>query len=118
MRIEDIRSYCLQKNAVTEEFPFDEVTLVFKVMGKVFALIDIDTVESINLKCDPEQAIELRAAFPEVVLPGWHMNKKHWNTIKINRETEADFIYTWIDHSYGEVVKKLSKRLQKELASS
>ncbi|RMG79737.1 MAG: MmcQ/YjbR family DNA-binding protein [Bacteroidetes bacterium] len=79
MNLEKIREYCLAKKGVEESFPFDETTLVFKVMGKIFALIDIEERRSINLKCEPELALELRARYPDMVLPGWHMNKKHWN---------------------------------------
>lgn len=115
LKLETIRDHCISKKAVTEEFPFDDITLVFKVMGKMFALINIDRAESINLKCDPDSALELRASYPEIVLPGWHMHKKHWNTILINNSIEKEFIFKWIDHSYDEVVKKLPKKLKEEL---
>lgn len=116
MTIEEIRDYCLNKKGVTEEFPFDEETLVFKVLGKVFLLTDINSVEiSVNLKCEPELAIELRERY-DSVKPGYHMNKKMWNTVTINGEfSDADF-YKMIDHSYDEVVKKMTKKLQQELA--
>jgi predicted DNA-binding protein (MmcQ/YjbR family) len=114
VNIESIRKYCLLKKGISEGFPFDDVTLVFKVMGKMFALINIDKMESINLKCEPDVALELRASFPEIVLLGWHMNKKHWNTIKLDDSTDKEFIFKWIDHSYDEVVKTLSKKLLEE----
>ena len=83
MNIEEYRSYCLAKKGVIEEFPFDNETLVFKVAGKMFALTNVSTFASINLKCDPEKAVELRDQYP-AVLPGYHMNKKHWNTILLD----------------------------------
>lgn len=116
MTIEEIRDYCLNKKGVTEEFPFDEETLVFKVLGKVFLLTDINSVEiSVNLKCEPELAIELRERY-DSVKPGYHMNKKMWNTVTINGEFSDTDFYKMIDHSYDEVVKKMTKKLQQELA--
>ena len=83
MNIEEYREYCISKKGVTEEFPFDDVTLVFKVMGKAFALCGLDEIDPrVNLKCDPERAIELREEYEDII-PGWHMNKKHWNTVSI-----------------------------------
>ncbi|MBX2841603.1 MAG: MmcQ/YjbR family DNA-binding protein [Flammeovirgaceae bacterium] len=116
MNIEEYRDYCLKKNGVIEETPFDEITLVFKVMGKMFALTDIVNFESINLKCDPEEAVALREKY-DTVLPGYHMNKKHWNTIKIDGELSDNELKHWIDHSYNLVVSKLSKKLQEELTN-
>lgn len=109
MDIESFRDYCLIKKGVTEEFPFDENTLVFKVMGKMFALTDIDLFESVNLKCDPEEALILREKYPSVI-PGFHMNKRHWNTIKMEDNIPDNLIKQWIDHSYNLVVSNLSKR--------
>ncbi|MEM1318894.1 MAG: MmcQ/YjbR family DNA-binding protein [Bacteroidota bacterium] len=109
MHIEDFRTYCLSKKAVTEEFPFDEVTLVFKVMGKMFAVTGLDAEEfKVNLKCDPEYAIELREEY-EDIRPGWHMNKSHWNTVHFENGLEDRLLYKLIDHSYDMVVKKLKK---------
>ncbi len=108
MDIESFRNHCLSKNGVTEEFPFDQNTLVFKVMGKMFALTDIDLFESINLKCDPEEALVLREKYPAVI-PGYHMNKKHWNTIKMEGNVPDNLVKQWIDNSYNLVVNKLSK---------
>ena len=115
INLEDIRAYCLQKKGVTEDFPFDEETIVFKVMGKIFLLTNINDVDiSVNLKCDPELAVELRDKY-ESVQPGYHMNKKMWNTVTYAGEfSEKDF-YTMIDHSYNEVVKGMTKKLHKEL---
>lgn len=114
MNIEAFRSYCLGKKGVTEDFPFDENTLVFKVMGKMFALTDLENFESVNLKCDPEKAVQLREEFP-AVLPGYHMSKKHWNTVLMDGSIPDKLIKTWIDDSYNLVVVSLSKPLQLEL---
>ncbi|MCW8803385.1 MAG: MmcQ/YjbR family DNA-binding protein [Ignavibacteriaceae bacterium] len=114
MNIEQIREYCLKKKGVTEEFPFDEETLVFKVMGKMFLLASLDSIPlQFNLKCEPEKAIELREEY-EAVQPGYHMNKKHWNTIIIDGSIPARNIHEWIDDSYNLVVKGLKKSDQKE----
>lgn len=109
MNIEDYRNYCLKKKGVTEEFPFGENTLVFKVMGKMFALTNIDEFESINLKCDPEEAVLLREKY-DAVLPGYHMNKKHWNTVLVDGSISDRLIYEWTDHSYNLVVEGLPKK--------
>ncbi|MBK8291166.1 MAG: MmcQ/YjbR family DNA-binding protein [Flammeovirgaceae bacterium] len=114
MNIELFRSYCLSKKRVTEEFPFDKNTLVFKVMGRMFALTDLDNFESVNLKCDPERAVQLREEFPSVQ-PGYHMNKKHWNTILMNEGVSDRLIKEWIDDSYSLVVGSLPKKLRLEL---
>jgi predicted DNA-binding protein (MmcQ/YjbR family) len=117
MNIEEFREYCLEKKGVTEELPFDETTLVYKVLGKMFALTDTESEFSINLKCDPEKVIELREAYPESVLPGYHMNKKHWNTIIIDGRISDKLLYTWVDDSYSLVVEKLPKALKEKLKS-
>ncbi len=114
MNIEELREYCLRKTGVTEELPFDENTLVFKVMGKMFLLTNMENPDSVNLKCDPVKAIELREQYPSV-LPGWHMNKKHWNTIVINGSLPENLIYKWVDESYDLVVKKLPVKLRQKL---
>ncbi len=110
MNIEDFRAYCHSKKGVTESFPFDEVTLVFKVMGKMFALAGLEwEVFTVNLKCDPEWAAELREQYDEVQ-PGYHMNKKHWNTVTFEGTLEEQFLKNLIDHSYDLVVKGLKKK--------
>jgi predicted DNA-binding protein (MmcQ/YjbR family) len=114
MNIETIRGYCLIKKGVTECFPFDETTLVFKLFGKIFLLTNLDGELSINLKCDPEKAIELRELYPAVI-PGYHMNKKHWNTVLIDGTLSNALIFSFIDHSYDMVRLSLSKNQQKEL---
>lgn len=114
MTIEDYRAYCLSKKGVTEEFPFDTQTLVYKVGGKLFALTNVDTFESINLKCDPEEAIELRERY-DCVLPGYHMNKKHWNTIRMDKSVSDQLIKKWIDQSYALVVDQLTQKIRIKL---
>ncbi len=114
MNIEAFREYCLAKPGVSEGFPFDEKTLVFKVMGKMFALTNVDLFQSVNLKCDPEYATELRETF-QGVKPGYHMSKKHWNTISIESDVPDKLILELIDQSYELVVKSLTKRLRNEL---
>lgn len=109
MNIEEFRHYCLNKKAVEETFPFDNVTLVFKVMGKMFALTGLDADEfKVNLKCDPEYAIELREEYQDII-EGWHMSKKHWNTVYFENGLDSKFLCELIDHSYDMVVKKLKK---------
>ena len=119
MHIEQLRDFCIVKKGVTEHFPFDKTTLVFKVMHKMFALTGLDNWErgeqKINLKCDPERSEELRGEY-EGVNPGWHMNKRLWNTVTINSsDVSDDLVRELINHSYELVVKGLTKKLQKEL---
>ncbi len=114
MNIEEFRNYCLSFPGVTEEFPFDENTLVFKVVGKLFALTDVDSFESINLKCDPIRAMELREMHEEIQ-PGYHMNKKHWNTVMSKGSLSDKFLKELILHSYELVVSKLPKKIREEL---
>ncbi len=111
MNIESLREYCLSKPEVEECLPFDEETLVFKVAGKMFALTSLDSSLSVNLKCDPELAIDLREKYA-AVLPGYHMDKKHWNTIIIDGSLPDKLIMEWIDHSYWLVVSKLPKQIK------
>ena len=115
MNIEEFRDYCLSKPGVTEEFPFDETTLVFKVGGKMFALTDLEDDFSINLKCEPEKAIELRELYPDSVLPGYHMNKKHWNSIIIDGRIPDKKLYEWTDRSYELVFNGLPKAIKSKL---
>jgi predicted DNA-binding protein (MmcQ/YjbR family) len=116
MNIEDYRDYCISKPGVTEEFPFDNKTLVFKVMGKMFALTGVETFVSVNLKCDPELAIELREEYHSIQ-PGYHMSKKHWNTIATNGDVPDRKLEELIDMSYDLVEKGLTKKLKEELKS-
>ncbi len=114
MDIEALRNYCLRKKGVTESFPFDESTLVFKVMNKMFLLTNIEAFQRVNLKCDPDKAIELRERF-HAVAPGYHMSKIHWNTVTIGEDASDALIYSWIDDSYNLIVKSLTKKVQAEL---
>lgn len=114
MNIEEYRNYCITKKGVTESFPFDESTLVFKVMGKMFALTGVDSFDYINLKCDPEYAVELRETY-NGVKPGYHMSKVHWNSVYLNSDVSDKMVYSLIDDSYQLIVKSLTKKLQAEL---
>jgi len=120
MNIEQYRDFCLAKKGVTESFPFDQNVLVFKVSGKIFALTSLKDWESgvqfINLKCDPEYAIELRDTYDSID-PGYHMSKKHWNSIRIYKEElPSKFISQLINHSYDLVVKSLTKKQKEDLS--
>ena len=115
MNIEEIREYCISKPAVTEGFPFNDTALVFKVAGKMFALLDLsEESRGISLKCDPELAIELREQHSEVT-PAWHFNKKNWNTIIMDGSVSDQLVREWIDHSYDLVVQSLPKARREEL---
>lgn len=119
MNIEQLRDYCIQKKEVTEAFPFDDNVLVFKVLGKVFLLTGMDSWEkgeaAVNLKCDPDYALELRDNY-ESIEPGYHMNKKHWNTIRIFQgELSSKLLLELIDHSYDMVIKSMPKKMRSQL---
>ncbi|OOG71767.1 MmcQ/YjbR family DNA-binding protein [Flavobacterium sp. A45] len=118
MNLENYYEYCLSKKGVTEHFPFDEDTLVFKVGGKMFALSSLLQWEkgapSVNLKCDPERAQELRAEY-DAIQPGFHMSKIHWNTIAVNQDVPDALLKELIDHSYDLVFKSLTKKIQMEI---
>ena len=103
MDIVILRDYCISKEDATESFPFGDDTLVFKVDGKIFALVNLEGELNLNLKCNPVRAIDLRERFPSVI-PGYHMNKKHWNTIILDGSVPDKEVFSWIDHSY-ELVK-------------
>lgn len=114
MNIEAFRNYCISKKGVTEEFPFDEQTLVFKVMGKMFALSGLERVPSqANLKCDPERAITLREEYDGTIIAGYHMSKVHWNTLVLE-ELPPKLILELVDHSYDLVVSNFTKKLKAE----
>ncbi len=108
MNIEELRSYCLSKKGSSEGTPFGPDVLVIKVLNKMFATLSLSGELRMNLKCDPERALELRAEYPSVI-PGYHMNKKHWNTIQDIELISAHLLKEWIDHSYALVVKTLKK---------
>ncbi|HEX5002549.1 MAG TPA: MmcQ/YjbR family DNA-binding protein [Bacteroidia bacterium] len=111
MNIESLREYCIAKKGVTESFPFDSDTLVFKVMGKMFCLISVSEPDWFNVKCDPEKAIELREQYP-CVQPGYHMSKKMWNSVLIDGTVGDDLLEEWIDHSYDQVVAGLPRKVR------
>lgn len=115
MNIEELREYCLSKKGVTEHFPFDEVTLVFKVGDKMFALTNLDGEPTVNLKCDPERAIELREQHSSII-PGYHMNKTHWNTVIMDGTVSDKLIYELVEHSYNLVFESLPKIKRERIA--
>lgn len=117
MNIEDYRDYCLAKPGVTEGFPFDEKVLVFKVGGKMFALLDVDEFNYINLKCDPERAVELREQYNSVK-PGYHMNKLHWNSVYVNMDLPDKNILELTDHSYELIFLSLPLKKRNEVKDS
>ncbi|MBL1281473.1 MAG: MmcQ/YjbR family DNA-binding protein [Fluviicola sp.] len=114
MNIEEVRNYCLSKKGVEETLPFSPSVLVFKVVNKMFALTDLDSFKYINLKCAPEKAIDYRETF-QGIKPGFHMNKKHWNSVYVGSDVPEKFIYELIDHSYSLVVQSLTKKAREEL---
>jgi predicted DNA-binding protein (MmcQ/YjbR family) len=118
MNIQQLYEFCQSKKGVTEHFPFDEDTLVFKVGGKMFALTSLSEWEkgnpSINLKCDPERALELRSEYEDII-PGWHMNKSHWNTVKLNGDVDNKLIMELISHSYEIIFQSLPKKIKTEI---
>lgn len=119
MNIEELRDHCLSKKYVTESFPFDEATLVFKVANKMFVIVPLEKWEmgeaSITVKCDPDYTLELRDKY-ESIYPGPYVNNRHWNTISIyTGELLQEFVFQLIDHSYDMVVKSMPKKQQKEL---
>ena len=116
MNIEELRTYCLSKKGVTEDLPFGPDTLVFKVMDKMFLLTGMGRPLEFNVKCDPEKAVELRDKYP-CVRPGYHMNKKYWNTVTIDGSVSNKQLQDWITHSYEQVVAGLPKIKQHELHS-
>jgi predicted DNA-binding protein (MmcQ/YjbR family) len=117
MNLDTLRDYCLAKPGVTESFPFDQTTLVFKVTGKMFCLINIEARPLwVGLKCDPEKAVALRAEF-SAVQPAFHLNKTHWNSVETDGSVRAELIYAWIDDSYALVSRGLTKVLKAELAA-
>lgn len=112
MNLEEIREYCLSKLMTDEAMPFDDETIVFRVGGKIFAMLALEK-SAINLKCDPDKAVELRERYQDIV-PGYHCNKKHWNTVFLERDLSKNLIKEMVDHSYDLVYKSLPKN-KKEL---
>ena len=114
MNIEEVRSYCLSCKGAIESFPFDDTTLVVKVGGKIFVLFNLEGERSINLKCDPDRAIELRESYPAII-PGYHMNKKHWNTVYLDGSLSDDLICRMILDSYLLVLQSLPGKIRSEI---
>lgn len=117
MDLEQLRAFCLAHKAVSEDMPFGDSTLVFRVLHKIFALASLDEVGKVNLKCDPELALELRERYPDEVVAGYHMNKKHWNTVKYDGTINDVLIREWITHSYNLVAQSLTKKEREALAN-
>ncbi len=114
MNIEEFRDYCLSKSAVTEALPFDEKTLVFKVNGKMFTLTNMENFEFVNLKCNPQYAIDLREEY-EGIKPGYHMNKTHWNSVSTDGNVPDELFYELIDLSYDLVTQGLRRKVRESL---
>ena len=116
MDIETYRDYCLSKKGVTEGLPFGPDSLVLKLMGKIFSIASLDEVPlRVNLKCDPVRSINLREEHPKYILPGYHMNKKHWNTLVLDGSLQKTLIFELVDHSYNLILLGLTKKLKEEL---
>ena len=113
MTVEKVRKYCIKKRGVTEGFPFNDTTLVFKVMGKMFCLVGLTPPQTVNLKCDPEFAVELREKY-DGITPGYHMNKTYWNTVDLTTNIREEEILKWIDLSYKLVADSLPKKVKAE----
>jgi predicted DNA-binding protein (MmcQ/YjbR family) len=111
MNVESFRDYCLSKHGATESFPFVQNTIAFKIGGKLFALAGIELFASINLKCDPERSLELRETYSGIK-PGFHMNKKHWNTLTVESDVPNQLLFELIDHSLDLVYKSLTKKIR------
>ena len=118
MNLEELRNYCLSLPHVTEDMPFDEDILVFRICNRIFALTNLErNPVSVNLKCNPERAVELREQYPNKIVAGYHMNKKHWNTVRIDGSLPDSLIEEWITDSYNLVVMGLPKKVRQELSS-
>lgn len=115
MNIEEYRTFCLSLKGAEESMPFDDKALVFSVGGKMFSLTNnIDNFDLINVKCDPEEAVDFRERY-QAVIPGYHMNKKHWNSIRMDQSIPDEQIKIWIENSYQIILSKLPKKVKKEL---
>ena len=113
MNVESLREYCLSLPLATEDFPFDETTLVFRVVGKIFAMLDLERPDVVSLKCNPDYALQLREEHPEIS-GAWHMNKKYWNQGNLSGHLEDELVQGLVRHSYAEVVKKLTRKERAE----
>ncbi len=115
MNIEEFRAYCIAKPGVEEILPFGPSALVFKVMGKMFTICDIDNFTGFSAKCDPERAIELREEYPDAITGAYHMNKTHWNGVRCDGSVPRKLLFELIDDSYNLIAKSLPKKLREEL---
>lgn len=113
MNVESLREYCLSLPLATEDFPFDETTLVFRVVRKIFAMLDLERPDVVSLKCNPDYALQLREEHPEIS-GAWHMNKKYWNQVNLSGHLEDELVQGLVRHSYAEVVKKLTRKERAE----
>ena len=113
MNVESLREYCLSLPLATEDFPFDETTLVFRVVGKIFAMLYLERPDVVSLKCNPDYALQLREEHPEIS-GAWHMNKKYWNQVNLSGHLEDELVQGLVRHSYAEVVKKLMRKERAE----
>ncbi|PWL82308.1 MAG: hypothetical protein DBY24_03160 [Prevotellaceae bacterium] len=113
MNVESLREYCLSLPLATEDFPFDETTLVFRVVGKIFAMLYLERPDVVSLKCNPDYALQLREEHPEIS-GAWHMNKKYWNQVNLSGHLEDELVQGLVRHSYAEVVKKLTRKERAE----
>ena len=113
MNVESLREYCLSLPLATEDFPFDETTLVFRVVGKIFAMLDLERPDVVSLKCNPDYALQLREEHPEIS-GAWHMNKKYWNQVNLSGHLGDELVQGLVRHSYAEVVKKLTRKERAE----
>jgi len=113
MELQAVIDYCSSKKAVTQEFPFDDTTLVFKTCGKMFALMGLEAPHGLNLKCDPVYAVALRQKYKGII-PGYHMNKKHWNTVNPDSDVPGELLFELIDHSYELIMDRLPKSVKTE----
>lgn len=114
MKLDEFRAHCQRKPGFSEDLPFGPETLVFRVAGRIFALMDVDDFNSVNLKCDPERAVELRERH-EGIVPGYHMNKKHWNTVDTTGSVTRNLLLELADHSYDLVRASLPKKVRETL---
>ena len=115
MNLLTFQQFCKRFPGVTEEFPFDRDTLVYKVMGRMFVLGNINPFVRINFKSTPEEALLLRESYPDYIIPGYHMHKKHWNRVYLDRGLPLHLLEKWIKRSYDLVCNNLPKKVQKEL---
>lgn len=113
MNVTELRDYCLSLSMVTEDFPFNESILAFKILGKIFAVIDLDHIDWLVMKCDPDYAVELRESHPEITT-AWHWNKKYWNQVRMRGALTDELIISLLRHSYSEVVKKFTGKIKRE----